>query len=74
MRVRHLNLSHPKYSRALQAPLAKSAGGLQLCVSKEGEPVFDDKDDPDYRRIIEALADGVIFRNQPGVWELLNDR
>ena len=74
MRVRHLNLSHPKYSRALQAPLAKSAGGLQLCVSKEGEPVFDDKDDPDYRRIIEALADGVVFRNQPGVWELLNER
>ena len=45
-----------------------------MCVSKESGPVFGDKNDPDYGRIIEALTDGVVLRDQPGVWELLNER
>ena len=48
MRVRHLNLTHPPRSLALQAPLAKSADGPQLCVGKDGKPVFHDKNDADY--------------------------
>jgi hypothetical protein len=74
MRVRHLNLTHPDHSLALQAPLAKSAGGFQMCVSAGGEPIFRDKKDPDYWRILKTLTDGVVHRDQPGVRELLQQR
>ena len=74
MRVRHLNLTHPRHSLALQAPLAKSAGGLQLCVDKNGKPAFEDKNDADYGRILKALTDGVVLRQQPGVKEILGQR
>jgi len=74
MRVRHLNLTHPAHSQALQAPLAESAGGLGLCVGKDGKPIFASKDDPDYARILDALTNGVSVRKQPGVRELLAQR
>ena len=68
MRVRHLNLSHPEHSAALLAPLSEGAGGWSLC-SDTG--VFKDKGDPDYQRMREALSEGVVHRDQPGVAELL---
>jgi len=74
MRVRHLNLTDPNHSLTLQAPLAAGAGGLQLCVSADGEPVFRDKKDLDYGRILKALSDGAVHRDQPGVRELLQGR
>jgi hypothetical protein len=74
MRVRHLNLTHPPHSLALQAPLAKSADGLQLCAGTGGKPVFHDSSDADYRRILTALTEGVVRRVQPGVKELLRQR
>jgi hypothetical protein len=74
MRVRHLNLTHPEHSLAAQAPLAKSAKGLQLCAGKDGKPIFADKNDADYKLILKALKKGVIRRLQPGVKELLEQR
>ena len=60
MRVRHLNLSNPSHSAALQAPLARTAGGWELC---KGGPVFRDKNDPDYRKAFSALENGVTHRS-----------
>jgi hypothetical protein len=74
MRVRHLNLSHPEHSQALQAPLAESAGGLGLCAGKDAKPILASKDDPDYKRILDSLTNGVLARKQPGVKELLAQR
>ena len=72
LRVRHLNLTQPEHSLALQAPLAAAAGGLQLCVQPDRRPVFGDRNDPDYQRALRALREGVVRRDQPGVRELLN--
>ncbi|MBT3285900.1 MAG: hypothetical protein HN380_01040, partial [Victivallales bacterium] len=46
------NMDHPEESLLLLAPLAKSAGGLQLCG---GQPVFQSKSDPDYQRILRTI-------------------
>jgi len=70
MRVRHLNLSVPKNSAALQGPLAKSAGGWGLCTSTEGKPVFASAADPDYQKILASLKK-VVYRVYPGVKEML---
>ena len=70
MRVRHLNLSHPQHSAALQGPLAKSAGGWDLCKGKDGKSVFAGTKDPDYQKMLSALK-RVIRRNEPGVKALL---
>jgi hypothetical protein len=43
-----VNLTNPEDSVALRAPLARSAGGLQLC----DEVVFKDKSDPVYVRLL----------------------
>ena len=48
------NLSRPEKSYALLAPLAKQAGGLQLCK----EPVFKDTKDPVYQQMLAAIRDG----------------
>ena len=48
------NLSHPEKSLFLRAPLAKEAGGLQLCK----EAVFKDTDDPLYKGILGAIQQG----------------
>ena len=45
------NLTRPDKSILLQAPLAKSAGGLQRC----GEAVFSDRSDEDYRAMLAAI-------------------
>jgi len=74
MRVRHLNLSRPETSAALQAPLATDAGGWGLCVGENAGAVFNDKTDPDYREILQVLKTGVIKRHEPGVLELLESR
>jgi hypothetical protein len=71
MRVRHLNLTHPAHSLALRAPLSASAGGLQLCVQRDGRPVFADRQDADYGAALRALSEGVVRREQPGVRDLL---
>jgi hypothetical protein len=47
------NLSRPEKSLILRAPLAKEAGGLQLC----GKPVFKDTNDPLYRETLTTLRD-----------------
>ena len=47
------NLDRPEQSRFLRAPLAKSAGGLELC----GKPVFQDKKDEDYLTILARIED-----------------
>ena len=76
MRVRHLNLSHPSHSAALQAPLAEKAGGWGLCQGEKG-PVFSDKDDVDYRQALQALENGVVHETGilvQGVRELLRER
>ena len=48
------NFTTPEDSAILLAPLAKSAGGYQSC----GEPVFADKDDPDYKKMLAAIQAG----------------
>ncbi|MDR3109935.1 MAG: hypothetical protein LBU65_09670 [Planctomycetaceae bacterium] len=50
---RHLlyNLTNPDKSRQLLAPLAKSAGGYELC----GKAVFESKDDVGYKTLLTAI-------------------
>ena len=45
------NESRPAKSKALLAPLAKEAGGYGICPG----PVFKDKSDPDYQRMLKTL-------------------
>jgi len=76
MRVRHLNLTHPSHSAALQAPLAKPAGGWGLCQGEHG-PVFDDERDADYRKMLRLLQQGIVRKTGilvQGVKELLHER
>ena len=73
MRVRHINLTHPSHSAALLAPLAERAGGWGLCPTS-GRGVLEDKTDPDYARMLEALKTGVVRRKGievTGIKELL---
>ena len=55
-----INLTHPQWSRVLTAPLAKTAGGLQLCKPKEAKlpNSFANKTDPDYKTILAAINQG----------------
>jgi len=73
MRVRHLNLSNPEHSGALQAPLSKTAGGWGLCKGDDGKPVFTGTNDADYQKMLAALKH-VERRDEPGVKELLEKR
>jgi len=59
--ARHLvyNLTRPEKSLVLLAPLAKEAGGLELCKAKDKDtdpnqpiPVFADTQDDDYQKIL----------------------
>jgi len=74
MRVMHLNLSEPGNSAAAQAPLPRSAGGWGVCVGEDGKAIFESRDDPDYRKMLEALETGVERRNEPGLAEILRHR
>jgi len=53
---RALNLSRPESSLFLLAPLAKSAGGFQLCNGgkKDGSPILHDKG-PEYQTILDYI-------------------
>jgi len=53
-----INLTHPDWSQMLTAPLAKAAGGMQLCTAEDGGAVFKDKHDPDYKLMLAALRKG----------------
>ena len=50
---RFSNLSRPEKSYVLLAPLARKAGGLELCK----EAVFQDKQDPLYQQTLAAIQD-----------------
>ncbi|MDP6507351.1 MAG: hypothetical protein QF886_27230, partial [Planctomycetota bacterium] len=52
------NLDHPEKSVVLLAPLAKTAGGWELCRGKNGKdanPVFGAVTDPDYSKILAEI-------------------
>ena len=51
--------------------MAKDADGWGLCVGEDAGTIFHDTTDPDYREILQALESGVVKRDEPGVWELL---
>jgi len=54
-----INLTHPEESRILTAPLARAAGGLELC----GKPVWTGRGAPAYQaalRVIRAWQDDLI--------------
>ncbi|MFH1920556.1 MAG: hypothetical protein ABIP48_11800 [Planctomycetota bacterium] len=55
-----VEITPPEYSRVLNAPLAKAAGGLELCADKDGQAParFADKTDPDYLAMLEAITEG----------------
>ena len=53
--VHRINLTHPEWSQMLTAPLAKKAGGMQLCKTEDGGAVFKDKTDRDYQAMLKAL-------------------
>lgn len=59
-RVTWINLTRPEWSRALMAPLARSAGGLELCKpkNKKQPPNFQNKNDPAYQAMLKALEQG----------------
>jgi hypothetical protein len=46
------NLTRPKESYLLRAPLSRDAGGYGLC----GQPVFTDTADPDYQGMLRAIV------------------
>jgi hypothetical protein len=56
-----VNLTHPEESRILTAPLARAAGGLELC----GKPVWPNRDASGYRaalRVIRSWHDDLAAR------------
>ncbi len=55
-----VNLTRPESSRVLNAPLAKTAGGLQLCGAKNGKQpsLFQDKTDADFQTMLRAIEAG----------------
>lgn len=60
---RHIvfNLSHPDQSLFLLAPLAREAGGWELCrdpKTQEPRSVFANTNDPDYRTLLAMCASG----------------
>lgn len=48
-----MNLDRPEQSYILRAPLARAAGGLELC----GKAVFQDKEDAVYQKTLAAIED-----------------
>ena len=53
-----INLTNPSHSSLLQAPLAKDAGGLGMCQTKKGKPVFRNRQDADYQTMLSAIEVG----------------
>ena len=52
------DLSRPEKSLFLKAALAKEAGGLGICRTKDGKPVFTSTDDPDYKTLLAMIVEG----------------
>ena len=52
------DLSYPEQSKVARGPLAKEAGGLGACEAKTGAKIFSDKNDPDYRKIVNYVERG----------------
>ena len=52
------NLSRPKKSLMLLAPLAPEAGGYGICRDDAGMPVFESADDTDYHAILAMCVAG----------------
>ena len=51
------NLTKPEKSRVVDAPLAKTAGGLAENNKKGKHPViFENKDDPDYKKLLSCIT------------------
>jgi hypothetical protein len=57
---RHIvfNLSRPEKSLVLLAPLAKQAGGLDLCQKGQPAAIFANTTDPDYQKLLAMVAAG----------------
>jgi hypothetical protein len=55
-----VNLTRPRFSPLLLAPLAREAGGWAVCPD-----VFADTDDPDYQRLLAAIQLGRNQLNEP---------
>ncbi len=52
------DLSYPEQSKIVRAPLTVTAGGSGVCETKSGKKIFADKNDPDYQKIVAAIARG----------------
>ena len=61
-----LNLTTPEHSRALNAHLSSTAGGLGLTTPKDGKepPLFESTDDPRYQAMLAALRAGKVALEQ----------
>lgn len=57
-RMEIFDLSYPAESKALLAPLSKSAGGLGVCETKSGKAVFESTQDADYQTILAGIQRG----------------
>jgi len=59
-RMTWINLTRPEFSRALNASLAREAGGLGLCkaMGDKKPPDFASKDDPTYQAMLTAIEAG----------------
>ena len=55
-----INFTHPEWSAALTAHLAKKAGGRGLGIEKggKGAPLFNETRDPDYAAMLAAICEG----------------
>jgi hypothetical protein len=55
-----INLTRPQFSRALNAHLSEQAGGLGLTKKKHDQspPLFEDRSDPVYLAMLEAIRRG----------------
>ena len=55
-----VNLTRSELSRILNAPLSKSAGGLELCQAKDGKKAsrFTDKSNPTYQAMLALIRQG----------------
>jgi hypothetical protein len=56
---RHIlyNLSRPKLSLQLLAPLSAESGGFGICRTEDGAPVFKDNADEDYQTLLTAILE-----------------
>ena len=63
-----VNLTNPKLSRVLTAPMVKESGGLGLCLGADKKPqaVFKNANDPDFVAMLAAIEEGAkLLRDKP---------